>query len=97
MKKATYLFLMIVGMTLTSVNVNAQDAKSTTTPAKKEATSCCKSGEKMADGKTCSKEAAAACANKGASTASTDKPAAACCKSKAGATASEAKSTKTIN
>lgn len=96
MKKVTYLFLMIVGMTLASVNVNAQDAKSTTTPAKKEATACCKSGEKMADGKTCTKEAAAACANKGTSTASTDKPAA-CCKSKAEATASDAKSTKTIN
>ncbi|HZK93725.1 MAG TPA: hypothetical protein VFC67_05915 [Prolixibacteraceae bacterium] len=96
MKKITFLFLMVVGMTLASVNVNAQDAKSTTTPAKKEATTCCKSGEKMADGKTCSKEAAAACANKGASTASADKPAA-CCKSKAGATASDAKSTKTID
>jgi len=96
MKKVTYLFVMIVGMTLAAVNVNAQDAKSTTPPAKKEATACCKSGEKLADGKTCSKEAAAACANKGASTASTDKPAA-CCKSKGEATASDAKSTKTID
>jgi len=94
MKKATYLFLMIVGMTLASVNVNAQDAKSTTAPVKKEASTCCKSGEKMADGKTCSKEAAAACANKG--TASTDKPAA-CCKSKAEATTSEVKDSKKIN
>ncbi|NEW82071.1 MAG: hypothetical protein GZ094_06870 [Mariniphaga sp.] len=94
MKKATYLFLMIVGMTLASVNVNAQDAKSTTAPVKKEASSCCKSGEKMAEGKTCSKEAAAACANKG--TASADKPAA-CCKSKAEATTSEVKDSKKIN
>ena len=95
MKKATYLFLMIVGMTLASVNVNAQDAKSTAAPVKKEASTCCKSGEKMADGKTCSKEAAAAaCANKG--TASTDKPAA-CCKSKAEATTSEVKDSKKIN
>jgi len=96
MKKATYLFLMIVGMTLASVNVNAQDAKSTTAPVKKEASTCSKSGEKMADGKTCSKEAAAACANKGASTASTDKPAG-CCKAKAEATTSELKDSKKVN
>ena len=95
MKKATYLFLMIVGMTLASVNVNAQDAKSTTAPVKKEASACCKNG-KMADGKTCSKEAAAACANKGAGTASTDKPST-CCKAKAEATTSEVKDSKKVN
>jgi len=96
MKKATYLFLMIVGMTLASVNVNAQDAKSTTAPVKKEASACCKNGGKMADGKTCSKEAAAACANKGAGTASTDKPST-CCKAKAEATTSEVKDSKKVN
>lgn len=96
MKKLTYLFVMIAGLTLASVNVNAQDAKGTSAPVKKEAGACCKSGMKMADGKTCSKEAAAACANKGTGTASTDKPAA-CCKSKAEATTSKVKDTKKVN
>ena len=95
MKKLTYLFVMIVGMTLASVSVNAQDAKSTTAPVKKEATSCCKNGAKMADGKTCTKEQAAACANKSTSTASTDKPA--CTKAKAEATTSEVKDSKKVN
>lgn len=96
MRKLTYLFVMIAGMTLASVSVNAQDAKSTSAPAKKEASACCASGAKMADGKTCSKEAAAACASKGAGTASTDKPAA-CCKAKAEATTSEIKDSKKVN
>ncbi len=97
MKKLVYLFVMIAGMTLASVNVNAQDAKSTSATAKKETTAACsKSGEKLADGKTCSKSTAAACANKGTSTASTDKPAA-CCKSKAEATTSEIKDSKKVN
>ena len=96
MKKLVYLFVMIAGMTLASVPVNAQDAKNTVDPVKKEASACCKSGAKMADGKACNKEAVAACANKGASTASTDKPAA-CCKSKAEATTSEVKDSKKVN
>jgi len=96
MKKLVYLFVMIAGMTLASVSVNAQDAKSTTAPVKKEASACCKSGEKMADGKTCCKAATATCANKSASTASTDKPAA-CSKSKAEATTSAVKDSKKVN
>ena len=95
MKKLTYLFVMIVGMTLASVNVNAQDAKSTQAPVKKEASSCCKGG-KMADGKTCSKEQAAACAGKSKSTADATQPAA-CTKSKTVATTSEVKGTKKVN
>ena len=94
MKKLAYLFVMIAGMTLASVNVNAQDAKSTSAPVKKEASACCKSGAKMADGKTCSKEAAAACANKGAGTASTS---ADCSKSKAVVTTSKVKDSKKVN
>ena len=84
MKKVTYLFVMIVGMTLASVNVNAQDAKSTSDPVKKEGKACCKSGEKMADGKTCSKEATTAKAG-------------ACTKTKGETTASETKVSKTVN
>jgi hypothetical protein len=96
MKKLTYLFVMIVGMTLASVNVIAQDAKSTADPVKKEASSCCKNGGKMADGKTCTKEQAAACAKKSTgTTASTDKPA--CTKAKAEATTSEVKDSKKVN
>ena len=89
---------MIAGMTLASANVNAQDAKSTsaTTVKKETKAACCKDGGKMADGKTCSKEAAAACANKGKTTASTDKPAA-CSKSKTVATTSEVKDAKKVN
>jgi len=96
MKKLIYLFVMVAGMTLSAVNVNAQDAKSSSAPVKKDATACCKSGEKMADGKTCPKEVAAACANKGTSTASSDK-AGACCKSKTEPTASETKVVKPVN
>jgi len=96
MKKLAYLFVMIAGMTLAAVNVNAQDAKSSSDPAKKEATACCKSGEKTADGKTCTKEAAAACGTKGTSAAVSDK---ACSgsKSKTETTLSEAKVTKPVN
>jgi len=99
MKKVTYLFVMIVGMTLASINVNAQEAQSTTAPAKKEAAACCKSGQKMADGKTCTKEAAAVCAKKDASTTSQNVSvkAGTCCKSKGATTASDAKSSKTVN
>ncbi|HEY3389179.1 MAG TPA: hypothetical protein VGK38_06370 [Prolixibacteraceae bacterium] len=100
MKKVTYLFVMIVGMTLATLSVNAQDAKSTTAPVKKEATACCKDGGKMADGKTCTKGAtASADATKGTSATSqkvSDKSGA-CCKSKSAATASEAKVSKTVD
>ena len=95
MKKLAYLFVMIAGMTLAAVNVNAQDAKSCSATAKKEATACCKSGEKTADGKTCTKEVAAACASKGTSAAVNDK-AGACSKSKTEATVAEAKVTKSV-
>lgn len=70
MKKLIYLFVMVAGMTLASVNVNAQDAKSTTDPVKKEVTDA---GSKSA---TCTKadkkDGAACCAKKGAGTC-TDK------------------------
>ncbi len=99
MRKLTYLFVMIVGMTLASVNVNAQDAKSTTDPVKKEGSACCKSGEKMADGKTCSKDATTASVNKDASTTvqKVNDKAGSCTKSKTETTASEAKVTKTVD
>ena len=99
MKKVTYLFVMIVGMTLAAVNVNAQDAKSTTAPVKKEAAACCKGGEKMADTKSGSKEATAACAGKatGAACPKMADNAGACTKSKTEATASETKASKSVN
>lgn len=86
---------MVAGMTLVTMNVNAQDPKGAEAPAKKEATAC-KSGAKTADGKTCSKETAAACANKSTSAEVSDKVAA-CSSSKTATTASEAKVTKTVN
>ena len=96
MKKLVYLFVMIAGMTLATVNVNAQEAKKASATVKKEATAaCCKNGDKMADGKCCKKEMVSACANKDASTASqnvTDKKGA-CCKAKT-ESASSASSTK---
>lgn len=96
MKKLVYLFVMIAGMTLSVVNVYAQDAKCASATVKKEATAaCCKSSDKMADGKCCKKETASACVNKVASTTSqnlTDKKGT-CCKTKTEATASDAKGT----
>lgn len=94
MKKLTYLVVMIVGMTLASVNLYAQDAKSTTPPAKKEAATCCKTGEKMADGKTCSKSCAK---DVSATTQKAGDKTGTCTKSKAATTASEAKVSKTVN
>jgi hypothetical protein len=93
MKKLAYLFVMIAGMTLAAVNVNAQDAKSTSATVKKEAkTTCCKSGDKAC----CKKDAASTCAKKDAATSSlnaTDKKSS-CCKAKTEAPATEVKSTK---
>jgi len=93
MKKLAYLFVMIAGMTLASVNVNAQDAK---TAVKKEASACCKGGDQAS---CCKKGAKETASNKDANTnkdAKCDK-AAACTKSKSVTTASDAKSTKTVN
>ena len=89
---------MIVGMTMASVSVSAQDAKSTSSPVKKEASTCCKSGDKTACTKSCSKETAVN-ASKDASTTSENVSgkAGACCKSKTATTASEAKVSKTVN
>jgi len=94
MKKLTYLVVMIVGMTLASANLYAQDAKSTTAPVKKEAATCCKSGEKMADGKTCSKSCAK---DASATTQKADDKSGTCSKSKTATTSSEAKVSKTVN
>jgi hypothetical protein len=63
MKKLFYLFVMIAGMTLASVNVNAEDAK-----PKEKAAACCKSGEKAACAKDCKKACCSkdkACAKEG--------------------------------
>jgi hypothetical protein len=69
MKKLIYLFVMVAGMTLASVNVNAQDAKGTTDPVKKEATAACsKSTSSAACSKSDKKDGAACCAKKDAST-----------------------------
>ena len=96
MKKLVYLFVMIAGMTLAAVNVNAQDAKNTSTTAKKETTAaCCKNGDK----KCCKKDAASMCTKKDASTTSqnvTDKKGS-CCKAKTEASTSEVKNTKSVN
>ena len=100
MKKLTYLFVMIAGLTLTAVNVNAQDPKSATATVKKEVPSaCCKSGDKALGTKSGSKETVSDCANKDASMISqnvNDKKAAGC-KSKTESTVSEVKDTKTVN
>ncbi len=70
MRKLFCLFVMIAGMTLATVNVNAQDAKSkemavTATCCKSgDKAACCKSGDKTASGKSCCKEAASACTKK---------------------------------
>ena len=97
MKKLAYLFVMIAGMTLASVNVNAQDAKNTSTTVKKEAAAaCCKGGDNASCGKCGSKVAASACTNKDASTTNqnvNDKKGA-CCKAKTELTVSEVKDTK---
>ena len=105
MKKLVYLFVMIAGMTLAAVNVNAQDAKSTSTNAKKETTAaCCKKGDKKCCKKdapsTCTKkDAASTCTKKDSTTTSqnvTDKKGS-CCKAKTEASTSEVKNTKSVN
>jgi hypothetical protein len=95
MKKLSYLFVMIAGMTLATMNVNAQDAKSA--PAKKEATAaCCKSGEAACAKKCDMKGTASAGANKDANSTSQNKSGV-CTKAKAETTVSEAKVSKTVN
>jgi hypothetical protein len=61
MKKLIYLFVMVAGMTLASVNVNAQDPKAPACDAKKGATAgCCAKGSSSA----CGDKTAAACTGK---------------------------------
>jgi hypothetical protein len=71
MKKLAYLFVMIAGMTLAVVNVNAKDPKSSSTTVKKEATTTC-----------CKKGAASTCANKDANMTCTKDKKGTCCKAK---------------
>jgi hypothetical protein len=52
MKKLFYLFVMVAGMTLLSVNVNADDTKVKEKPA---AAACCKAGDKEGCAKSCDK------------------------------------------
>lgn len=59
MKKLFYLFVMIAGMTVASVNVNAQEATS-----KPKAATCCKAGDKKACCKSGDKASAAKCTKK---------------------------------
>ena len=72
MKKLFYLFVMVAGMTLASVNVNAQDATSKPKAATccKSGAKCCKSGDKAAAGKCCKKASADASTKKKSSTTS---------------------------
>lgn len=97
MRKLSYLFVMIAGMTLATMSVNAQDAKSA--PVKKEATAaCCKSGD-AASAKKCDMKgtASACCANKNANTTtqtSNDKSGSS---STSKTTVSESKVSKTVN
>jgi len=72
MKKLFYLFVMIAGMTLASVNVNAQDAS-----AKPKTAACCKSGDKKACCKSGDKAAATKCTKKTTADATVKKGAAA--------------------
>ena len=62
MKKLIYLFVMVAGMTLASVNVNAQDSKpKAATSCSKDCKKSCCSGDKAAckgTDKTCSKKEA---------------------------------------
>ena len=100
MKKLVYLFVMMAGMTLASVNVNAQDAKGKAAPAKETTAACCKSGDKSMCGKCGSKETTAAtCTKKDAGTASVTGTAkgGACCKAAGESTVSKAKVEKTVN
>lgn len=63
MKKLIYLFVMVAGMTLAGVNVNAQDnkPKEATACSKDCKKSCCKAGDKATckgTDKACSKKEA---------------------------------------
>ncbi len=70
MKKLFYLFVMMVGMTLVTANVNAQDATS-----KPKAATCCKSGDKKSCCKSGDKAAAGKCTKKTSADATTKKDA----------------------
>jgi len=70
MKKLFYLFVMVAGITLASVNVNAQDATS-----KPKAATCCKSGDKKSCCKSGDKAAAGKCTKKTSADATTKKDA----------------------
>ena len=99
MRKLSYLFVMIAGITLATMSVNAQDAKSA--PVKKEATSaCCKSGD-AASAKKCDMKgtAAASCTNKNANatTQNSNDKSGKSNASKTESTVSEAKVSKTAN
>ena len=99
MKKLFYLFVIIAGMTLAAVNVNAQDpkcaAKCAAAAGKKDATAaCCKAGEKMSCGKEASKETASASSKKDSGTAGQKSGTSACCAAKAGSAVSEVKDQK---
>ena len=99
MKKLAYLFVMVAGMTLAAVNVNAQDAKGSKTTGTKEVTAaCCKSGDKAMCGKAGDKTTASAC-TKGAGMTSQKETGktGACCKATAQSTASQKKVSKTVN
>ena len=89
MKKLIYLFVMVAGMTLASVNVNAQESKAAAGDGKKSATSaCCAKGTSSAS--CCDKMSGAACTDKkDASTSS------AATKAKTEPVAQKAKETKT--
>lgn len=72
MKKLIYLFVMVAGMTLASVNVNAQDAKAAAGDGKKSATSaCCAKGSSSAS--CCDKMSSAECTKKAATTSTSSK------------------------
>lgn len=100
MKKIAYLFVMIAGMTLASVSVNAQDTKSAKTPVAKEVkAACCKNGGKASGGSCCMKQAASAGANTNATM--TDQKGngktGTCCATKTEASVAKTKVSKTVN
>jgi hypothetical protein len=90
MKKLLYVFLMISGMALSIVNVNAQDPKCCGPKETKMA--CCKSAEKDDAGKCANKGATSGCVKKDAATTGEKiKDDKSTCKAKDVSTASEAK------
>lgn len=76
MKKLFYLFVMIAGLTLASVNVNAEDTKG----KEKATTACCKSGEKAACTKSGEKAACCKSGDKAEAKKCCSKEAASCTK-----------------